>query len=222
MYNNEYEDYMRSILGYPIQNEMNTYNNAYENNNSFFSYRSGITYTNESDYDNLYPEIYKILKPMVRKVCNNPRYCSISNNTLEIMANEIYNNIEPDIDVINVNINTKEAEPSGNLARKDMSISQSKTKDEEARNCCGNPTLKDLIKIMEIGLQLDQDHHFQCLHIESSKIQQYIIESIVQINHFNFIIKIFGKLGILFKIKVFIFDIQNLDCISFLLLHKIK
>lgn len=154
MYNNEYEDYMRSILGYPIQNEMNTYNNAYENNNSFFSYRSGIDYindyTNEDNYENLYPEIYKILKPMVRKVCSNPRYGSISNNTLEIMANEIYNNIEPDIDVINVNINTKEAEPSGNLARKDMSISQSKTKDEEARNCCGNPTLKDLIKIMII------------------------------------------------------------------------
>lgn len=150
MYNNEYEDYMRGILGYPIQNEINTYNNAYGNNNSFFPYRSRIDYTNENNYENLYPEIYKILKPMVIKVCNNPIYGSISNNTLEIMANEIYNNIESDIDVINVNINTKEAEPSGNLARKDMSISQSKTKDEEARNCCGNPTLKDLIKIMII------------------------------------------------------------------------
>ncbi|MBP3502905.1 MAG: hypothetical protein J6K42_05490 [Clostridia bacterium] len=146
MYNNEYEDYMRSILGYPIQNEMNTY----RDNNLFFPYRSGIAYTNENNYESLYPEIYKILKPMVRKVCNNPRYGSISNDTLEIMANEIYNNIESDIDVINVNINTKEAETSGNLARTDMKVSQSKIKDEESRICCGNPTLKDLIKIMII------------------------------------------------------------------------
>lgn len=150
MFNNDYEYYMKSILGYPMQNEMNTYNNVYGNSSSFFPYRSGITYTNENNYENLYPEIYKILKPMVRKVCDNPRYGSISNDTLEIMANEIYNNIESDIDVINVNINTKEAEQSGNLARKDMKVSQSQTKDEESRNCCGNPTLKDLIKIMII------------------------------------------------------------------------
>lgn len=150
MYNNEYEDYMRSILGYPIQDEMNTYNNVYGNNNSFFPYRSGITYTNENNYENLYPEIYKILKPMVRKVCDNSRYGNISNDTLEIMASEIYNNIESDIDVINVNINTKEAEPSENFSRKDIKISQDKTKDEKSRTCCGNPTLKDLIKIMII------------------------------------------------------------------------
>lgn len=150
MYNNEYEDYMRSILGYPIQNEMNTYNNVYGNSASFFPYRSGVTYANENNYESLYPEIYKILKPMVRKICDNTRYESISNDTLEIMANEIYSNVESDIDVINVNINTKEAETSGNFARKDMSVRQNKTKDENSRNCCGNPTLKDLIKIMII------------------------------------------------------------------------
>lgn len=150
MYNNEYEDYMRSILGYPIQNEMNTYNNAYGNNSSTFPYRSGNTYTNENDYENLYPEIYKILRPMVRKVCDNTRYGNISNDSLEIMTNEIYNNIESDIDVINVNVRTKEAETSGNFTRKDMKVTQSQTKNEESRKCCSNPILKDLIKIMII------------------------------------------------------------------------
>ena len=66
------------------------------------------------------------------------------------MANEIYSNVESDIDVINVNINTKEAETSGKMARKDMNIKQNQAKDETSRACCGNPTLKDLIKIMII------------------------------------------------------------------------
>ena len=85
MYNNEYEEYMRSILGYPISNEMNTYNTVYENTNTFFPYRSGTNYTNENGYENLYPEIYKILKPMVTKICDNTRYESFSNDALEFI-----------------------------------------------------------------------------------------------------------------------------------------
>ena len=36
MFDNDYENYMRSVLGYPIQNEINTYNGGYGNNNSYF------------------------------------------------------------------------------------------------------------------------------------------------------------------------------------------
>lgn len=159
MYNNDYEDYMRSVLGYPIQSEMNTYNNVYGNNNSYFPYRSGINNTNENRYESLYPEIYKILKPMVRKVCDNPKYGNISNDTIEIMANEIYTNVESDINVVNVNINTQEAESSGNLSRKEMNISQNDNKNDETRKCCGNPTLKDLIKIMIIKQLLENNNN---------------------------------------------------------------
>lgn len=158
MYNNDYENYMRSVLGYPIQNEMNTYNNIYDNSSEYFPYRSGINNTNDKKYESLYPEIYNILKPMIRKICSNPSYGDISNDTIEIMANEIYTNIESDINVINVNINTTpEAGKSGNVTRRDMKVTQSQTKDEDTRKCCGNPTLKDLIKIMLINQIIDNN-----------------------------------------------------------------
>lgn len=158
MYNNDYENYMRSVLGYPIQNEMNTYNNVYNDNNAYFPYRSGINNANDKKYESLYPEIYNILKPMIRKICSNPSYGDISNDTIEIMANEIYTNVESDINVINVNINTTpEAGKSGNATRRDMKVTQSQSKTEEARACCGNPTLKDLIKILILNQLLENN-----------------------------------------------------------------
>lgn len=173
MFNNEYENYMRSVLGYPISNDINTYNlynnsnnqmldydnsSMYNSNSSYFPYRSSnVVYNDTSKFEELYPEIYKILKPMVSKICDTPSRNDFSSETLEIMANEIYTNIEQDIDVVNINVNTsstKEAEynKNENLSRNsNMKVTKSDTKDEETRQgCCGNPMLKDLIKIMII------------------------------------------------------------------------
>jgi hypothetical protein len=173
MFNNEYENYMRSVLGYPITNDISTYNlynnssnqsfdyndsSMYGSSNSYFPYRSNnVVYNDTSKYEELYPEIYKILKPMISKVCDTPSRNDFSSETLEIMANEIYTNIEQDIDVVNINVNTsstKEAEynKNENLSRNsNMKVTKSDTKNEETRQgCCGNPMLKDLIKIMII------------------------------------------------------------------------
>lgn len=94
---------------------------------------------------------------MISKVCDTPSRNDFSSETLEIMANEIYTNIEQDIDVVNINVNTssaKEAEynKNENLSRNsNMKVTKSDTKNEETRQgCCGNPMLKDLIKIMII------------------------------------------------------------------------
>lgn len=151
MYNNEYEDYMRSVLGYPIQNQQTTYNNIYENNNSYFPYRSSNN-VDSNKYESLYPEIYRTLKPMIKNACNNLGFREISNDTLEIMANEIYTNVESNINVVNVNVNTKEAD-----TRKDMKIT--KVPDDEKRACCGNPTLKDLIKIMLLNQLINNNQN---------------------------------------------------------------
>lgn len=160
MFDNEYENYMRSILGYPIQNEINTYNNVYGNNNSYFPYRSGNSYTNENRYENLYPDIYRILKPMIKKICNDCNNSDISEDTLEKMSTEIYNNIESEINVVNVNITTtREAENRKNVvsSRNNMKVSQNQSKDEPLRTCCGNPTLKDLIKILILNQLLENN-----------------------------------------------------------------
>lgn len=162
MFNNDYENYMRSVLGYPIQNEMNTYNNVYGNNNSCFPYRSGSTYVTENRYENLYPDIYRILKPMIKKICASSGNGDISNDSLENMATEIYNNIESEINVVNVNITTtKEAENTKASVnyRNNTKGSQTQSKTEETRTCCGNPTLRDLIKILILNQLLENNNN---------------------------------------------------------------
>ena len=73
MYYQNYEDYIRSILGYPVQNNMGcsvAYNsdqtNTYSNANIEYL-TSTPRYSNE--ILDLYPEIYKIVNPMVCKIC---------------------------------------------------------------------------------------------------------------------------------------------------------
>ena len=160
MYENDYEEYMRSVLGYPNNN--NTYHQP-----TSFPYRNTI---NEINYDDLYPDIYKILKPMIKKICDNPNYRSITNETLEAMTTEIYNNIESDINLVNINITTspnsseltREAEKSKNINNNTRNtvnankVSSSSNK-EVTRQCCGNPTLRDLIKILILNQLLNNN-----------------------------------------------------------------
>lgn len=164
MFNNDYENYMRTVLGYPVNDTYNIYdnnsqiynNNPMYNNNSYFPYRA--TNVNYNRYEEFYPEIYKILKPMVKKICDTPNRANFSDDNLRSMVDEIYDNIEQDIDVINVNINTmQEAEQNrgNNNSRNSFKVSKSSnsneiSKEETRQKCCTNPTLKDLIKIMII------------------------------------------------------------------------
>ena len=108
MYYQNYEDYMRSILGYPIQEQQlfqNTYNDY---NNLEYEYLNKMPRYSE-EILNLYPEIYKIVNPMVCKVCEaNTK--PITKELLEKMTEEIYLNIESDpeeylSEVINVRVN---------------------------------------------------------------------------------------------------------------------
>lgn len=164
MFNNDYENYMRTVLGYPVNDTYNIYdnnrqiynNNPMYNNNSYFPYRA--TNVNYNRYEEFYPEIYKILKPMVKKICDTPNRANFSDDILNNMTDEIYDNIEQDIDVINVNINTvQEAEQNkgNNNSRNSFKVSKSSdsneiSNEEKRQKCCSNPTLKDLIKIMII------------------------------------------------------------------------
>lgn len=113
MYDNSYEDYMRSVLGYPYSSGVtyNTYENIYEDTGNYFPYRNGniiVEATNESRFESRYPEIYKILKPMVGKACGNNFIDNVSAEQLESMTEDIYRNICADVDVVNINVKTEE------------------------------------------------------------------------------------------------------------------
>ena len=108
MYFQSYEDYIRTILGYPVQNEMsyNTYPNC------SYEYIEQPRYS--SEIMDLYPDIYKIINPMVCKICEaNSK--PITRELVEQMTDEIYLNIENDTtieeDVVNVRVNLPPTKP---------------------------------------------------------------------------------------------------------------
>lgn len=145
---NEYENYMKSILGYPNYQDSSS--------STYFPYRGVAADIDEyeSRYENMYPEIYKILRPMITKACNMRSDKEFTEDIIDEIVEDIYKNIESDIDVVNVNIttNANEYSKSNNQSRSgnvkaSMENSIEKT-NEEKRSCCGNPMLKDLIKIL--------------------------------------------------------------------------
>lgn len=117
MYYQNYEDYMRSVLGYPIEpnNTYVAYSNSYETMQ--MPYTNTIRYSDE--ILELYPEIYRIVNPMVCKICEaNTK--PITRELVDQMTDEIYMNLEvqPENDtIVNVRANisaskTEESEES--------------------------------------------------------------------------------------------------------------
>ena len=124
MYYQNYEDYMKSVLGNSYQNEyMNqNYNipfipnhsmsvNANAMKNSVVSDKNNIqnqtkvhTYSNEistnekmESIKKMYPDIYCLLIPMVNKIVEENKNKEITESLIENMTMEIYNNIEDDM-----------------------------------------------------------------------------------------------------------------------------
>ena len=158
MYYQNYEDYMRSILGYHIQ-EQNLFSNTYSNyNNMEYEYITQMPRYSKEILD-LYPEIYKIVNPMVCKLCEaNTK--PITKELLEQMTEEIYLNIESDpseyvSQVVNVKVNLPNQEekrqnninsPKVTTLKKENRVEE-KTRTEN-RQMLRNNTLRDLIKIL--------------------------------------------------------------------------
>ena len=94
MYYNDYEDYMRNVLGY---------NNIRDNTYSYFNRD-----TSNSNIEQMYPEIYKIINPMVCRACDTNTQ-PISEYMVEQMTDDIYDNVVNRVEiqnVINLNIGT--------------------------------------------------------------------------------------------------------------------
>lgn len=172
MYYQNYEDYMRSILGYSVNDNynMNNYSNMqYEN----YSYN---TPRYSSEILELYPEIYKIINPMVCKICDaNTK--PITKELIDKMTEEIYLNIESDpyifeSDTVNVRVNLPKKDnqeqiknetnrknvvsqtSSGTKTREikqeksSNNIKESRQENSENRQRQRNSILRDLIRIL--------------------------------------------------------------------------
>ena len=128
MFYQNYEDYIRSILGYPV--ETNTYE-AYMHQPSYEAREQyNFQNTDNSEFMKLYPEIYKVVNPMVCKICEgNTR--TINKELLEQMSNEIYSNLE------------MQPERNGSKEVRNSSVN--------------NNILQDLIKILLLNQLLNQN-----------------------------------------------------------------
>lgn len=149
MHNESYEEYIRSILGYPNYNSNNSSCCENDYNPNMVSQRSN---ENNRQLEACYPEIYKVVYPMVNKACSSNTK-PVTSELIDELTDEIYAAVENDTE-INININlTNEIQSSGNrntssrvkteTAKK---ISQNRGEDRQFRN----RGLQDLIRILLI------------------------------------------------------------------------
>ncbi len=133
MYHESYEDYIRSILGYP--NYESTYNRNQENVIAL---------------ESCYPEIYKVVYPRICQVCSSNTK-PVTEELIEELTDEIYQTIENDNE-INVTINlTNEIGniPENRSINSANKINKGKENRGEERRF-RNRTLQDLIRILLI------------------------------------------------------------------------
>ncbi len=122
MYYQNYEDYMRQVLGYPINDpniyETYDYRNDYRNSQTYedtYPYRNQLVndtiLTNMSDDEvkHCYPEIYHLVYPMVCRVCDANTQ-PITRDLIEKMTDEVYNSIENTSTVVNIRVDTSSME----------------------------------------------------------------------------------------------------------------
>ena len=132
-----YEDYMRSVLGYMP----NTYYN--ETNQGYIPSESE---QNIEEDTKLYPEIYKIVYPMVKKACSEIQNQDVTKELVDNITNIVYSNIE--VGDINVSGNQSQTiQPE--LKNGDVINPRARTQQRETRGIPNsNIFLRDLIRIL--------------------------------------------------------------------------
>lgn len=154
MYYQNYEDYMRAVLGYPIESQ-NTYRMDYLGE---LSTNNMLLYQNTKELEECYPEIYKIINPVVCEVCDR---CNIpiTRNVVDNMVEEIYQKIHLNNEIlININIDNNVSEKQienrinnikPNISKNNINEQTRKVSDIENRQRRpNNPFLRDLIRIL--------------------------------------------------------------------------
>ena len=117
MYYNDYDDYMRNVLGYSNEGD-NTYarysDNCYGMNYSDIGYNNmyNSVITPSNGVEQMYPEIYKVINPMVCQMCDKNTQ-PVTEYLIEQMTDDIYDNVVNRVEiqnVINLNIGTRNSD----------------------------------------------------------------------------------------------------------------
>lgn len=157
-----YEDYIRSILGYPNNSINNMCNSCYDNNSYTMEYSANAQNTTDNTVlESCYPEIYKIVYPMITKRCAS-NSMPVTRELVENMTDEIYSAVES-TNEIGINITLKNEvkttqnrttnQANSTLRREarpedvnKSALEQNRGEDRQFRN----NNLRDLIKVLLI------------------------------------------------------------------------
>ncbi len=106
-----YEEYMRKVLGYSSQNpniyENYQYRTMPQNYDNTYYRNEYVESLSEEEAMELYPEIYRLVNPMVCKICETNSE-PITKELIEKMTDEVYFSIEDQETIVNVRIETPE------------------------------------------------------------------------------------------------------------------
>lgn len=153
MYYQNYEDYMRSVLGYPTENQDTYRMNCFEDTQNYV-----MPYQNTKELEDCYPEIYKMINPIVCEVCD--KYStSITRDMLENMVEEVYQKIEINNEIlIKINIDNRSNEKivenrvsdikQNNIKNINNEQTRKSPEVENRQRRPNNPLLRDLIRIL--------------------------------------------------------------------------
>lgn len=150
MYYQNYEDYMRAVLGYPIEKREN-----YIPIEQSYNLESRVTKTKE--LEECYPEVYRIINPIVCEICNkyNGNY---TKDTINTMVDEVYKRINLNNEIsIKINLDNKIQEKEIHRNNLKTGINNRISDDNIRKNIenensrqirNSNPFLNDLIRIL--------------------------------------------------------------------------
>lgn len=158
MYYQNYEDYMRSVLGYPIEP---TYDNYIIQDRNY-----NMSFQNNNELESMYPEIYKRINPVVCEVCERNKE-PITKEVIDNMVEEVYQKIDINNEIylkINIdnNVTQKEIQQKvqqnrtidtkgnqiSNIANNSEQMTRQVNEIENRQRRPNNTFLRDLIRIL--------------------------------------------------------------------------
>lgn len=140
MYNQSYDEYIRSILGYPNNNQYDIYQDSigYDTRNI-----ANFNQNQNNELESCYPEIYRVVYPMVKKACQNLSG-PVTKETIDRLTDELYMNIEGNDEVhLNINLNNNVGNVNSTTSQTEKQV---KKENRETRQF--NRGLSDIIRIL--------------------------------------------------------------------------
>ena len=146
MYYPSYEEYMRSVLGYPTMGSASNFCSCDQPSsfNPYATMQANTTYENaEVNLEQFYPKLYFTIMPSVNRVCNGCNPNQLSQARLDEMVDSIYRDVCSNEEILlqfNLKVESRANEKTSTKTESRSEVSTSRQRSSNA--------LRDLIRIL--------------------------------------------------------------------------